>query len=77
MYMYSKPAAARALAAFADPLAIDGPFSADWTLTKFGHAVMMYPMLAVEEGDIQTDDVFHARFHKQCFMENFNPDAYV
>ena len=77
MYMYSKPAAARALAAFCNPLAIVGPFSADWTLTKFGVAVMMYPMLAVEEGNTNADNVLQAQFHKQCFLENFNPDDYI
>lgn len=79
MYMYSRPAAARALEAFGDPLLMPEatPFSADWTLTKFGKALAMYPMLAVEEGEIGTDSVEQNAYHAQCFRVNFDKDIHI
>lgn len=52
------------------------PYSADWTLTKYGNRLMVYPMLGVEEGSIQTDHCGQNNFHQHCYTVNFNPDIH-
>jgi hypothetical protein len=37
------------------PSHVSNPFSPDWAVKKFGKAVAIYPMLAVEEGIVVTD----------------------
>src|SRR3990172_1588439 len=39
------------------------PFSADWTLSKRGRRALVYPMMAVEEGN---STLGHHDYHKQC-----------
>ena len=41
-------------------------FSPDWTLTKVGRRAAIYPMLAVEEGQVATSHEGQAAFHQQC-----------
>lgn len=41
-------------------------FSPDWTLTKEGRRALIYPMLAVEEGQVATSHQGQAEFHRQC-----------
>jgi hypothetical protein len=52
------------------------PFNPDWTLTKDGKHLLIYPMLAVEEGVVKTNDIGQYNFHKKCFDINYNPDIY-
>jgi hypothetical protein len=51
-------------------------FSPDWTLTKNGKRAAIYPMLAVEEGQVATSHQGQAEFHRQCheihFDENYH-----
>ena len=43
------------------------PFSPDWTLTKFGKKVLIYPMIAVEEGNVKNELYGEIQFHRNCF----------
>jgi GR25 family glycosyltransferase involved in LPS biosynthesis len=49
------------------------PFSSDWTITKNGNKVLIFPMLAVEEGNTLAKDSNQRRFHNDC--HNFNYDS--
>ena len=40
--------------------------SADWTFTKMGSRALLYPPLAVEEGQVNNDHYGQVQFHKQC-----------
>lgn len=53
------------------------PFSADWTITKDGNKALVYPMYAVEEGNINALDIGHINFHKSCTAFNYKPHLYV
>lgn len=53
------------------------PFSSDWTITKYGNRAMVYPMYAVEEGNINSTHSGQINFHKDCTSLNYNPDIYV
>jgi hypothetical protein len=48
------------------------PFSPDWTLTKFGKKAMVYPLIALEEGDTKCDLHSEISFHQRCFQINYN-----
>jgi GR25 family glycosyltransferase involved in LPS biosynthesis len=52
------------------------PFSADWTITKNGKRALLYPPLAVEEGEINSTHQGQINFHRQCknFLYNENYD---
>ena len=52
------------------------PYSPDWILTKVGNRAMLYPMLAVEEGNTKTEDCGQNRFHQNCFLANYDADIY-
>ena len=52
------------------------PFSPDWTLTKNGVRALVYPMMGLEEGFVNTDNVAQIEFHKSCFKTHYNPDYY-
>ena len=52
-------------------------FNPDWTLTKDAERkAAIYPMLALEAGQVNTDNEFQVSFHKQCFETHFSPDFY-
>ena len=51
-------------------------FSPDWTLTKIGKRAIVYPMLAVEEGNVVTSHTGQATFHQLCSNFNYNPELY-
>jgi hypothetical protein len=53
------------------------PFSPDWTITKFGNKALVYPMMAVEEGEVVADDDAHRRFHAVCAQIQFDPDVHI
>jgi len=51
-------------------------FSPDWTLTKDGDRALVYPMLALEEGVVNTDDYGQQEFHKNCHDAHANDAMY-
>lgn len=53
------------------------PFSIDWTITKDGNRAMVYPMYAVEEGNINTTDEWQIKYHRDCFEFNYKENQYV
>ncbi len=56
---------------------LDKPYAADWTITKNGNRAMLYPMLAVEEGDTNTTHLGQKQFHKNCFLINYDANIYI
>lgn len=73
MYMMDKTAALKVLEAFQDVQSVKEFYSPDWTITKFGKRALVYPMLAVEEGNVVTDHVGQQTFHKQCTAIHYDP----
>lgn len=53
------------------------PFSPDWTVTKYGHTVLVYPMMAVEEGEVVADDDWHRNFHAECRKAQYDSDIHI
>lgn len=49
---------------------LNRPYNPDWTLTKDGKKALIYPMIALEEGDTKTDDEGQNSFHARCYMVN-------
>jgi hypothetical protein len=47
------------------------PFSPDWTLTKWGKKSIVYPMVALEEGDTKCDLDSEITYHQRCFKHNY------
>jgi len=47
------------------------PFSPDWTLTKFGNKSIVYPMVALEEGDTKCNLDCEISYHQRCFKQNY------
>jgi len=77
MYMMDRAGAKKMWDACSSPSLVNGPFSPDWALTKFGKAVAIYPMLAVEEGIVVTDHLGQKNFHQACLAENFDKDLHI
>ena len=46
-------------------------YNPDWILTKQGNRALIYPMLAVEEGDSPLGDCCQSSFHKRCYIKNY------
>ena len=55
----------------------DKPFSPDWILTKNGIQALVWPVLGVEEGKINSDDKGQVNFHKSCKDFLYNKDIYL
>ena len=51
-------------------------FSPDWTLTKIGSRALVYPMMGLEEGQVNTSDIGQIEFHKTCFKNHYDPRYY-
>lgn len=73
MYMLDRRTSQRFLNTYTVNYAIEAErnskipyFSPDWTLTKEGRRAIIYPMLAVEEGQVATSHQGQAEFHRQC-----------
>ena len=45
-------------------------FSADWIITKNGNRALIYPMVAVENGEYMSGHCGQDNFHKDCFNAN-------
>ena len=53
------------------------PFSPDWTLTKWGKKVIVYPMIALEEGDTKCDLDSEISYHQRCFKHNYVARVFI
>lgn len=49
----------------------DEPFSPDWTLTKYGNRAVIYPMVALEEGDTKCNWDSEIDYHQKCFKTHY------
>ena len=47
------------------------PFSPDWTITKYGNKSIIYPMVALEEGDTKCNMECEISYHQKCFRLNY------
>lgn len=54
----------------------NGPYSPDWTITKDGKHAMLYPMIAIEEGNTKTDHYGQNFFHQNCFLKNYDSEIF-
>jgi hypothetical protein len=54
----------------------NGPYSPDWTITKDGKHAILYPMIAIEEGNTKTDHYGQNYFHQNCFNKNYDPEVF-
>lgn len=90
MYMLSKENAGKILEKYDSPsnyairTLVDKsmtPFSADWTITKDGNRALIYPCIAVENGDINishyADCYDQYNFHKICHEINYDPNIFI
>ena len=55
---------------------LNRPFNPDWTLTKDKKKGILYPMLAIEEGNVKTDHDGQRTFHEECFRVNYIEHLY-
>jgi len=80
MYMLSQASAQRLLniytQAYAEATITNShlkPFSPDWTLTKNGKRALVYPLMGLEEGTVNTTDAGQIEFHRNCFKAHYDP----
>ncbi len=52
------------------------PYNPDWTLTKDGKKAIVYPMLALEEGVVNTTEWSQIDFHRRCFLAQYHEDQF-
>jgi GR25 family glycosyltransferase involved in LPS biosynthesis len=74
MYMVSKKHAEILLQKYTVETAIlysDEPYSPDWTLTKCGNRAVIYPMVALEEGDTKCNLDSEIDYHQRCFKTHY------
>jgi len=77
MYLLDRKAAQVLMDKYGDHACVEGPYSPDWTLTKFGKRAAIYPMIAVEEGNVCTENEGQQTFHRDCIAVNYNADIYM
>ena len=77
MYLLDRKTAQAVVDKYGDHNRVEGPFNPDWTITKFGKHAAIYPMLAVEEGNVCTDHKEQMNFHKICNNVNYNIDLHM
>jgi len=82
MYMVSRKHGQKLLDKYTINYALDtinekSPFSPDWTLTKFGNNAIVYPMIALEEGDTKCDLDSEITFHQKCFQQNYVARVFI
>jgi hypothetical protein len=53
------------------------PYSPDWILTKCGKRALIYPMMAVEEGDSPLGHPAHEEFHHRCHVQNYVEGVHI
>lgn len=52
-------------------------YAVDWTITKFGKRALAYPMLAVEEGTIESSHAGQQAFHRSVTQYHYDPAKYI
>jgi GR25 family glycosyltransferase involved in LPS biosynthesis len=72
MYLISRKNAQQLLDKYDTQKFQELPYNPDWTLTKHGNRAMLYPLLALEEGDVKCSHEGQYDFHKRCFIMNYN-----
>jgi len=77
MYMLDRSAAQKILDAFGDRLRVSVPYNPDWTITKFGKRAMIYPMIGVESGTVNTTHAGQINYHRACFELNYDPELHI
>ena len=75
MYLLDRESAADIYETFCDPSKVP-VFASDWTITKYGKRARIYPMLAIEEGSVDSDHEGQIWFHRQCHDVHFDPEVY-
>jgi GR25 family glycosyltransferase involved in LPS biosynthesis len=56
----------------------DHPYCSDWILTKDAkRRGLVWPMLALEEGEVKTDHEGQIRFHRECTKAHYNPNVFI
>jgi len=55
----------------------DEPYSPDWVITKNGNRAILYPMVALEEGDSKSDHQGQNDFHRRCFECNYKDGVFI
>jgi hypothetical protein len=80
MYMLNQTSARRLLNTYTQAYAQSTltnsnlpPFSPDWTLTKYGKRALVYPLMGLEEGTVNTTDTGQIEFHRNCFKAHYDP----
>ncbi len=71
MYMMNRKTARKIL-----EHVFDGPFSPDWTITKYGKVACIYPMLGVEIGEVATNHEGQISYHKRCKEMNYDSNNF-
>jgi hypothetical protein len=77
MYMVSRKHAKKLLEKYTveNALGLDSkekePFSPDWTLTKYGNRSVIYPMMALEEGNTKCNWDSEIDYHQRCFKMHY------
>ena len=73
MYMLNRKTAEKFLNKYTQDYALStinndsiASFNPDWTITKDGRRALVYPMFALEEGNVDTDHHAQYSFHKHC-----------
>jgi GR25 family glycosyltransferase involved in LPS biosynthesis len=81
MYLISRKQGETLLSTFTPDYALDNldvvPYNPDWTITKHGKRAILYPMMAVEEGNTNTDHSGQNEFHRQCFERNYREGVHI
>ena len=80
MYMVSRKNAEILLQKYTVENAIENPdevFSPDWTLTKYGNRAVIYPMVALEEGDTKCNWDSEIDYHQKCFKTHYVEREFV
>ena len=81
MYMISRKHAKYLLDTFTIQFAIENleviHYNPDWTITKYGNRALIYPLLAVEEGEEKSGHDEQSLFHRICFECNYDPMIYI
>ena len=56
---------------------INNPWAADWIITKNGKGAMIYPMLAVEEGETSCREMGQKIYHIDCKNIQYDSKIYI
>jgi hypothetical protein len=81
MYMFSRSHAIQLVERYSVSHAIETfgkmPFNPDWTITKYGNKSILFPMVALEEGDTKADLHSEISFHRRCFLQNYRENEFI